>query len=144
MKATIGNTLRDISWYYIEEMVAPANNICWDPLTSSGSIYSGPIYPTHTADGTLIYDIQFDTSTGVFIAQFGIAGDEQLDNVSIITLTYQKSYVLEMQWDEAGKFYTGTDLALAAELALEDGNRTCFGMYVSPDQFLNLDLETEG
>ena len=129
-----------------------ANNICWIPLTLiSGTTYSGTVSPTHTSDGTLIYNIQFDTSTGLFLAQFGDLGQTQLEavneqletnTVSLITFTYNGKYEMAMQWDDVNLDYRGTDIALASELALAVDTTVCFGAYVSPDMFLYLDLLT--
>ena len=127
------------------------NNICWDTLFAVGTVYSGDTVPTHTSDGTLIYNIQFDTSTGLFLAQFGDLGQTQLEavneqletnTVSLITFTYDGKYEMEMYWDDVNLDYRGTDIALASELALGVGTRVCFGAYVSPDMFLYLDLVT--
>ena len=130
------------------------NNTCWTPLTLiSGTTYGGVTSPTHTADGTLIYPTypQFDTSNGLFIFKFGDLGQTQLEavneqletnTVSLITFTYNGKYEIEMYWDDVNLDYRGTDVALANELALDVDTTVCFGAYVSPDKFLDLDLVT--
>ena len=117
-------------------------NICWDTLFAVGTVYSSDVTPTHTSDGTLIYNVQFDTSTGLFIAQFGALGDEELKNTSTIIFEYNGTK-LDLQWDSVNLYYTGTDSTLAAEIALEDGSQVCFLASVVPDLFINYDYITE-
>ena len=133
--------------------IGVANNTCWTPLTLiSGTTYGGTISPTHTSDGTLNYSMQFDTSIGLFIFKFGDTGQTQLEavnehletnTVSLITFTYNSKYEMEMYWDDINLDYRGTDTALANELVLGVDGTVCFGAYVSPDKFLDLDLVTE-
>ena len=128
-----------------------ANNTCWTSLFAVGTVYSSDTVPTHTSDGTLIYNMQFDTSSGLFIFKFGDLGQTQLEavneqletnTVSLITFTYDGKYEMEMYWDDVNLDYRGTDIALANELALGVDGTVCFGAYVSPDKFLDLDLVT--
>lgn len=104
-------------------------NICFDSLANVGTVYSSDVTPTHAADGTEIYNIQFDTSTGIFIAQFGAAGDELLSDTLNVTISYGGDSV-ELYWDEVNDYYTGTNTTLATALALEVGNQVCFSMSV--------------
>ena len=118
-------------------------NICWDTLLSVGTVYSSDVTPTTTSDGTEIYNIQFDTSTCVFMAQFGTLGDEQLENTAVIIFEYNGTK-LDLQWDSTNKYYTGTDSILATEIALEvDNNNVCFLATVIPDLFINYDYVTQ-
>jgi len=121
-----------------------ATNFCWTPLeVISGTTYGGTTSPTHTADGTLIYSAQFDTSTGIFIFRLGDAGDEKLFNSSLLVLQYQGVNEVEMYWDDVNLYYSGTSVELADALALEVGNEVCVTFYASPENFLLLDLVTE-
>ena len=117
-------------------------NICWDTLTATDTVYSSTVSPTETSDGTLIYNIQFDTSDGEFIMQFGVAGDEDLENTAVIIFEYNGTK-LDLQWDSVNEYYTGTDSTLATEIALEvDNNNVCFLATVIPDLFISYDYET--
>ena len=121
-----------------------ADNFCWTPLELiSGTTYGGTTSPTHTADGTLIYSAQFDTSTGIFIFRMGDSGDEKLFNSSLLILQYKGKNEVELYWDDVNLYYTGTNVELANELALEVGNDVCGIFFASPDNFLLLDLVTE-
>ena len=116
-------------------------NFCWTELSSVGTVYSGVTDPTHTSDGTEIYNVQFDTSTGVFIAQYGTTGTDQLSSVTdtgednlieIITFVYTDGQNVALQWSSDDSYYTGTDSDLADTLALEDGNQVCALMDAEP------------
>ena len=67
--------------YEILPFISLLNNVnmCFDILENTvDTIYTGSLTPTHTADDTLIYNIQFDTATGEFIMQFGDTGEDEL------------------------------------------------------------------
>ena len=112
-----------------------ASNMCWDTLLVVGTVYSGDTTPTHTSDGTLIYNIQFDTSTGLFIAQFGTLGDELLRNTLLFTFEYNGNSV-ELWWDEVNNYYAGTSIDLANILALEEGTQVCWTYTVSATKLM--------
>ena len=117
-------------------------NMCWNNLTSTGTVFSSPVIPTHTADGTLVYNMQFDISDGVFISQFGELGNEQLDNISIIMFSYTETKYVALQWDDVNLYYTGTNLTLANEIALRENTRVCFLATVTPDLLIHYDYIT--
>ena len=55
------------------------NNMCFVILENTvDTVYTGDINPTHTADDTLIYNIQFDIATGEYIMQFGNTGEDEV------------------------------------------------------------------
>ena len=122
---------------------APGNNMCWTTLEDTGTVYSGTVSPATTSDGTTIYNVQFDTSDGEFIMQFGDAGDEELDNTALITFTYKGGYELPLYWDATNEYYSGTDTDLATEIALLVDEKVCFGAYVTPDLTIWYDFITE-
>ena len=114
--------------------LAPAitNNICWDTLLAAGTVYSSDVTPTHTSDGTLIYNIQFDTSTGLFIAQFGVLGDEIIKGSKDITLTFGDDSIV-LYFDLVERDYRYVNQVLADSIALEVGSKVCFGFVVGTD-----------
>ena len=129
---------------------------CFNPLiqlTDGGYGYdtaqtpSGTIEPTYTTDGTFIYSVRF-YSTGEFIYQFGIAGDQQLfqDEAETLPVTLiiikGKRENVEISWNETNLRYEGFNVDMATNAIELVGEEVCFAVVVIPRIIVWYDLAT--
>ena len=137
----------DIFSRSISTSLGESVNMCWNTLTNSGTIFGyisgsiGTIDPEYTSDGTYIYQATTDTSNGLFIFSFGIAGDESLTNTSTVIFEYRKNK-LDLQWDDVNLDYRGTNTIMSSDIASNVGNNVCFIATIVPDKFIHLDYTT--
>ena len=108
---------------------------CYNPLvqlTDGGygydesQVITGSITPTSASDGTHIYKSSFYTADGSFIFAYGVAGNEQLTNNTLIIYSYDDVDHVELTWDSTELYYIGYNTELANLMALEVGNNVCF------------------
>jgi hypothetical protein len=99
--------------------------------------------PTHVKDGTLWYAYKWKAD-GVFVMQFGDAGDEKLTGVDIVLITGPDNVKKSASWDDVNKYYTFTDAKMANDLItkynageLDEG---CFKVEIMPDLFIHYDF----
>ena len=105
----------------------------------------GEIIPTYTAGGVLIYSFYWDTTTGKFIMQFGVAGDEKLENT--MQILAEGEHKLVLVYDEVEQYYTATDKSISDDITTPVGDVQCFMFYVVPDLMIHykyLELQMEG
>jgi hypothetical protein len=100
---------------------------------------AGDIAPEYTTDGLLIYAFYWDTSNGDMIAQFGDAGDEQINDTSQIVAVGNNKIALN--WDAANSYYYGNDQEVIDEITTPVGEVGCFLMPSTPDVVLHNDYE---
>ncbi len=101
------------------------DNLCWTTLVNTaGDSYSGVTEPTHTPDGVLIDNIQFNTVTSLFHATFGGSGADKIVDCNVVVLRYGGDSV-DLQWNATELAYTGTNHALAIEMAKGVGSKLC-------------------
>ncbi len=101
------------------------DNLCWSILTNiSGDTYGGVTDPTHTPEGILIDNIEFNTSTGLFQSTFGGSGADKIVDCNLIVLRYGGDSV-DLQWDAGELAYRGINQTLAIEMAKGVGSKLC-------------------
>ena len=124
---------------------------CFIPLESNGtkvgmdgSVPFGSIIPGETSEGQLIYAFYADTSTGLFVARFGIGGDEELINTSnlVITVTVENiEYNILLVWNATNKRYEATDQEAADLWFSQVGTDSCINVSTTPRLLIHYDFE---
>ena len=125
---------------------------CWNPLevlTDGGYGYdsaqasSGNLDPSVTSDGQVIYSFRL-YSTGEWILQLGVAGDEQSPNSveGVIQFGISGTDNILLVWNESNLRYEGTDLGTATAVIAELGNKVCFAASIVPELLVHYDFKT--
>ena len=103
--------------------------VCWNPLVNTfGDNYGGTTTPTHTPDGILIYNEDFNKTTGLFTASFGDSGADKLVDIDMLIFNFNGEAVT-LDWNITELDYRGTNGPLAIQLALEENNDVCFSVF---------------
>jgi len=117
---------------------------CWTPLIQlldggygmdEGQLEdNGTMFPAHTSGGLLIYSFRFYT-TGEWILQFGVAGDEQMPNnqQGVIQFGLADTENILLIWDDTLNYYVGNDTGTATEVIKKVGQEVCFTATIIPD-----------
>ncbi len=135
------NLMAEVIFAYNPSLV----NVCLTlgtDLTWYGYDSSVPFGTTEPDEalGYFFYAFKYK-ATGEFEMRFGIAGNEQLPDVSEMWVVNQDgSYSEVLTWDETAMAYIGTDVDAASYLiTLTD---ICLGFYLLPDTFIHYDFAT--
>ena len=129
--------------------IAPTN--CWEPLIQLTNGWygnddaqgEGVINPNITSAGKHIYAMKFDTISGDWIIQLGVAGNEQADNVDEIVLAFSAGNVL-LAWNGVNLRYEGNNQELAVALIEDVGTDVCIGAVAVPEMVIHYTFETLG
>ena len=101
---------------------------------------TGIINPSELIDGTTIYSIKFNTTTGEFIVSLGDLGNSQITGASVLILEYGNSSIA-LDWSETNTDYRGADVVLAASMATQAGEDTNFFLGAVPDLAIHYDFK---
>ena len=92
------------------------------------------------AMGLFFYAFKYK-ATGEFEMRFGVAGNEQLPDISEIRVVNRDgSYSEVLSWDATSMAYIGSDVVAATYLITL--NNVCLGFYALPDIFIHYDFNT--
>lgn len=118
---------------------------CWDTLIQltdgwygydTDQTPTGVLVPSVTSSGSTIHAYKFNTTTGEFRLEIGAAGDEELENTSMV-LYQHGSDSIELFFDDVNNYYTGIDVYLASKVASEVDTKSCFNSLVVPELLIH-------
>ena len=101
----------------------------------------GSATPNTTSGGVLFYSFKYK-ATGEFEMHFGVAGNEQLPDITEIwAVNDEGTYSQVLVWDATAQAYLGTDVDAATYLITQTD--ICIGFYALPELMIHYDYNME-